>query len=167
MAMILGLSIANFTILHVIISLIGIAAGLVVMFAMLGSNKASGWTAIFLLFTVLTSATGFLFPFKGATPAFIVGVTSIVILAIALYALYGQHLASSWRWIYVLTAVLAQWFNSFVLFVQSFQKIGFLAALAPTQSEPPFMAAQGIELLFYVPDRLLAVRKFHPELRIA
>jgi hypothetical protein len=165
--MIIGLSTANFTLLHVIISLIGIAAGLVVIFAMIGSNRANGWTAIFLLFTVLTSATGFLFPFKGPTPALIVGVISLLVLAITLYARYAQRMMRSWRWIYVIAAVVAQWFNSFVLVVQSFQKVGFLAALAPTQSEPPFLAAQGAVLLFYVVTGFIALRKFHPPMALA
>jgi hypothetical protein len=96
--MILGMSAANFTLLHVIISLIGIFAGFVVLFAMAGAHRAAGWTALFLLTTVLTSATGFLFHSASFGPSHAVGVISLVVLAVALLALYGRHLAGSWRW---------------------------------------------------------------------
>jgi hypothetical protein len=121
--MIAGLSIENFTILHVAISLIGIVSGLIVLFGMLGARRLAGWTALFLATTVLTSVTGFMFPINGLTPAIVVGVISIVILAIALMALYVKHLSGAWRWIYVTTALAALYFNVFVLIVQSFQKV--------------------------------------------
>jgi hypothetical protein len=156
--MILGLSTANFTVLHVIISLIAIVSGLVVLFGMLGSRRLLGWTALFLLTTILTSVTGFLFPIHGFTPAIAVGVMSLLVLAIALIALYGKHLASAWRWIYVAMAVTALWFNVFVLIVQSFQKLAALKPLAPTQSEPPFLIAQAVALAFFI----LAAVRFRP-----
>jgi len=162
--MIIGLSTATFTLIHVIISLIGIAAGLIVFAGLLRSEPRPGWTAIFLIFTILTSATGFLFPIHGPTPALIVGVISLAVLAITLLALYVFHMMHAWRWIYVVTALLALWFNCFVLVVQSFQKIAFLNALAPTQSEPPFLIAQSFLLLAFVIFGFLAVRRFHPEL---
>src|SRR5215469_15595705 len=102
--MMLGLSLSAFTTLHVVISLIAIVAGLVVMFGMLSSTKPGGLTAIFLLFTILTSVTGFMFPFNGVTPGILIGILSCVLLAIACVALYGQKLTGAWRWIYVLTA---------------------------------------------------------------
>ena len=135
--MIIGLSIPAFTVLHVVITLIAIATGFVVMFGMLGSKRLPGWTAIFLLMTILTSVTGFMFPIHGFTPALGVGAVSLVILAIALFALYGKHLAGAWRWIYVVTALAALWFNVFVLIVQSFEKLSLLNASAP-QVGPPF-----------------------------
>ena len=138
--MIAGLSIENFTILHVAISLIGIVSGLIVLFGMLRARRLPGWTALFLATTVLTSVTGFMFPINGLTPAIVVGVISIVILAIALMALYVKHLSGAWRWIYVTTALAALYFNVFVLIVQSFQKVPALQKLAPTQSEPPSCA---------------------------
>lgn len=161
--MILGMSLSTFTTVHVIISLIGIFSGLVVLFGMLGSRPLPAWTAIFLATTVLTSVTGFMFP-RGAsvTPAQIVGGISLVVLAVALYALYVRHLSSVWRWIYVTTAVIALYFNSFVAVVQSFQKISFLQTLAPTQSEPPFAVAQIVVLAFFVIFGFLAARRFHP-----
>jgi len=161
--MVLGLSISTFTLVHVIISLIGIVSGIVVMFGMLGSNRLAGLTALFLVTTVLTSATGFLFPFSGVTPALVVGIISLVILAIALFALYARHLGGSWRGIYVVTALMALYLNCFVLVVQSFQKLSFLQPLAPTQSEPPFLIAQGALLLVFLVLGFVAVRLFHPE----
>jgi hypothetical protein len=160
--MILGLSTANFTVLHVIISLIAIVSGLVVLFGMLGSRRLLGWTALFLLTTILTSVTGFLFPIHGFTPAIAVGVVSLLVLVVALTALYGKHLASAWRWIYVAMAVTALWFNVFVLIVQSFQKLAALKPLAPTQSEPPFLIAQAVALAFFVMLGILAAVRFRP-----
>jgi hypothetical protein len=148
--------------LHVIISLIAIVVGFIAAFGMLQSRPMPGWTAVFLVTTVLTSVTGFLFPFSGMTPGIIVGIISMVFLAVALFALYGQHLNAAWRWIYVVSAMVALWFNVFVLIVQSFQKISFLKALAPTQSEPPFQITQGAGLLLVVVLTIMAVRKFHP-----
>ncbi|MGY4483292.1 hypothetical protein ACVWWR_002483 [Bradyrhizobium sp. LM3.2] len=120
--MVLGLSLPAFTMVHVIISLIGIAAGLVVMFGLLGSKPMPGLTAIFLLFTILTSATGFLFPFKELLPSHIIGIISLVLLAIACIALYGMKLAGVWRPVYIVTAMISLYFNVFVLVIQSFLK---------------------------------------------
>src|SRR3979409_1755971 len=150
--MILGMSLSTFVLVHVIISLVGIAAGFVVMFGMLGSNRMPGWTALFLLFTILTSATGFLIPpllSDKLLPSHMIGILSLVLLAIACFALYSQKLSGAWRWIYRLTARLAQYFNLFVLVIQSFLKVGPLHALAPSvpPSEPPFAIAQGIVLV--------------------
>src|SRR5437899_11075397 len=117
--MVLGLSLSTFTTVHVIISLIAIASGLIVMFGMLGSNKLPGLTAIFLLFTILTSATGFLFPFEQLLPSHMIGILSLVLLAIAGIALYGMKLSGAWRWIYVLTAMISLYLNVFVLIIQS------------------------------------------------
>src|SRR5262249_14965068 len=129
--MMLGLSLSAFTTLHVVISLIAIVAGLIVMFGMLGAKKAPGLTGIFLLFTILTSVTGFMFPFNGVTPGIVIGILSIILLAIACVALYLQQLSGAWRWIYVLTALLSLYLNVFVLMVQSFVKIPPLHELAP------------------------------------
>jgi hypothetical protein len=165
--MILGMSLSTFVLVHVIISLIGIGAGFIVMFAMLGSNRTPGWTALFLLLTILTSATGFLIPplvSDKLLPSHMIGALSLVLLAIACFALYGQKLSGSWRWIYVLTALLAQYFNVFVLVIQSFLKIGPLHALAPSvpPSEPPFAVAQGVVLVFFIIFIIGAIRRFHP-----
>jgi hypothetical protein len=163
--MILGLSLSTFVLVHVIISLIGIVAGFIVMFGMLGSNRVPGWTAIFLLFTILTSATGFLIPpllFDKLLPSHMIGILSLVLLAIACFALYGQKLSGAWRWIYVLTALLSLYLNVFVLVIQSFLKVGPLHALAPSvpPSEPPFAVVQGVVLVFFIIVIIGAVRRF-------
>jgi hypothetical protein len=160
--MMLGLSLSTFTIVHVIISLIAIVAGFIAVFGMLTGNRMAGWTAIFLGTTILTSATGFGFPFDKVLPSHIVGAISLVFLAVAVFALYVQHLAGAWRWIYVVSAIISLWFNVFVLIVQSFMKISALKALAPTQSEPPFQIAQGAALVLFVVLAIVAVRKFRP-----
>jgi hypothetical protein len=149
--------------------LIAIAAGIVVMFGMVRSHRMPGWTAIFLLTTILTSVTGFMFPIRGFTPALGGGMISIVLLAVALLALYVKKLAGAWRWIYVVTAIAALWFNVFVLIVQSFQKVAFLNPLAP-QVGPPFAGAtntqfaiaQTAALVLFVLLGIFAVIKFRP-----
>jgi hypothetical protein len=160
--MMLGLSLSTFTTIHVIISLIAIATGFVTVFGMLTGNRMASWTAIFLVTTILTSVTGFGFPFDHVLPSHIVGAISLVVLAVALFAVYVNHLAGAWRWIYVVSAIIALWFNVFVLIVQSFMKISALKALAPTQSEPPFQIAQGAALVLFVVLAILAVRQFRP-----
>lgn len=160
--MILGMSLSTFTTVHVIISLVGIASGLVALYGMLQGKKMGGWMALFLLTTILTSATGFLFPFTTLLPSHKVAIISLVVLAIALVALYGFHLSAAWRWIYVVTAVVALYLNCFVGVVQAFQKISFLKPLAPTQSEPPFLIAQLLLLAIFIGLGFLAIRRFHP-----
>src|SRR5512140_3108559 len=158
--MIIGLSIDNFTLLHVAITLIAIVSGFIVLFGMLGAHRLPGWTVLFLVTTILTSVTGFMFPIHGFTPALGVGIISMVILAVALLALYSKHLAGPWRWIYVAATVSALWFNVFVLIVQSFQKLSVLHALAPTQSEPPFLIAQGVALAAFLVLGIMASVRF-------
>ncbi len=160
--MLFGMSLSTFTLLHVIISLIGIVTGLIVLYGLLKSRRMDGWTFIFLLTTVLTSVTGFLFPFNGFTPAIAFGILSMILLIAAIAARYAYHLAGSWRWVYVVAAVISLYLNCFVLVVQSFLKIPALHALAPTGSEPPFAILQGIVLVFFLITGFLAVRRFHP-----
>jgi hypothetical protein len=148
--------------IHVIISLVAILAGFVVLCGMLGAKACNSWTTVFLWTTLLTSVTGFFFPFHGFTPAIGVSVVSLFILAPVFYARYAKKLAGAWCWIYVVGSVLALYLNFFVLIVQSFQKISVLHALAPTQSELPFAVAQGIALLTFIVLGIRAVRRFHP-----
>jgi hypothetical protein len=161
--MVFGVSLSTYTVIHTILSLIGIAAGIVALFLMIGGRLSKGWTWLFLFTTILTSVTGFGFPVTGLMPSHIFGVISLVVLAIALYALYSKHLAGAWRWIYVVTAAIALYLNCFVGVVQAFQKLPPLQPLAPTQSEPPFQIAQLVLLLVFIILGFLAVRKFHPE----
>jgi hypothetical protein len=165
--MILGMSLATFTLLHVVISVIAIVAGFVVIVGMIDGKGLPAWTALFLLTTVLTSVTGFLFPFGGITPGIVVGIISSVLLIIALFAFYIRHLTHAWRWIYTVTATTALYLNVFVSIVQSFQKIPFLQGLAPTQSEPPFLIAQGIALGVVFVLGILAVMRFRPGMPVA
>ena len=162
--MVLGLSLPAFTMVHVIISLIAIVSGFVVLSGLFSSNRMPGMTGLFLLTTILTNATGFLFPFEKLLPSHIIALLSLVLLAIACIALYGMKLSGSWRWIYVVTAMISLYFNVFVLVIQSFLKIGPLHALAPSvpPSEPPFAIVQGIVLVFFVVAIIGAVRRFRP-----
>jgi len=162
--MILGMSLSTFTGLHVIISLIAIVSGLIVMFGLLGSNRRPSLTATFLFFTILTSATGFLFPFDKLLPSHMIGIVSLLLLAIACFALYAMKLSAAWRWIYVLTALIALYLNVFVLVIQGFLKLAPLHALAPSvpPSEPPFAIIQAIVLLFFVVVITRAIRRFRP-----
>ena len=152
---------------HVIISLIGIASGLIALAGLLSGKLLRGWTALFLATTVLTSASGFPLPPFGLDPPRMVGILSLVLLAIAIAALYGFHLVGAWRWIYVGTAVASLYLNCFVAVAQAFQKLSFLKPLAPTQSEPPFVVAQLVVLAAFVVCGVLAVRAFHPAIRAA
>jgi hypothetical protein len=158
------MSLATFTLLHVIISLVGIVAGILVMVGLLGSSQMPGMTAIFLLTTMLTSATGFLFPFTQLLPSHMVGILSLVLLAIACLALYVMKLSGPWRWIYVLTAIVSLYLNVFVLVIQGFLKVPFLHALAPSvpPSEPPFAVVQGLVLLFFALMIIGGIRRFRP-----
>jgi hypothetical protein len=160
--LVLGMSLATFTLVHVILSLIGIAAGLVVLFGMLAAKRLEGWTALFLITTILTSVTGFFFPVAGFMPSHAVGIVSLVFLAAALVARYAGALAGAWRLTYVVSATVALYLNVFVLVVQGFQKVAFLEALAPTQSEPPFLIAQFAVLAIFIGLGVLAARGFHP-----
>lgn len=158
--MILGLSLATFTFLHVLVSLIAIAAGFIVVLGMIARNPLPRWTALFLVTTILTNLSGFLFPFKGFTPGIVVGILSTILLALAWIARYGGRLAGAWRGTFVVTAVIALYFNFFVLIVQSFEKVPALKALAPTQSEPPFKIAQLATLVVFVVLSTLAFKQF-------
>ena len=160
--MILGMSVGAFTILHVAITLVAIGSGLIVVGGMFASDRLPVTTALFLFTTALTSVTGFLFPIHGFTPALGVGIVACVILAVALFALYKEHLVGAWRWIYVITAVVSLYLNVFVLVVQSFVKVAALNALAPTQNEPPFAITQAVVLAIFVLITLIAVIKFRP-----
>src|SRR5258708_14746542 len=147
--MILGMSLATFTMVHVFVSLTAIVTGLVVMFGMLGSRRMPGLTAIFLMFTILTSASGFLIPpllFEKPLPSHMIGILSLAVLAVACFARYCTKLAGAWRWIYALTALVSLYLNIFVLVIQSFLKVPALHALAPSgpPGEPPVTIAQGI-----------------------
>jgi hypothetical protein len=164
LAMMLGLSLENFTLLHVVISLVAVASGLVVMFGMLGSQRMPALTGVFLLTTILTSVTGLMFPFTELLPSHVLSIISLVLLAIACVALYGRRLAGFWRPVYVVTALVSLYLNVFVLVIQSFLKIPVLHALAP--GNPPnatiFAIVQGIVLLLFAAAIFSVWRRFRP-----
>jgi hypothetical protein len=161
--MILGMTLSSFTLLHVILSLVGIATGLIVVYGLMTGKRFDAWTAIFLLFTVLTSLTGFLFPFTHLLPSHIVGALSLLMLAVAIVARYPRRLEGAWRRIYVICAMVALYLNCFVLVAQMFLKVPALHALAPKGNEPPFLIAQLALLAIFVWLTIVAARRFHCE----
>jgi hypothetical protein len=160
--MILGMSVSTFTLVHVLLSLIGIFAGFVVVYGFLKGRLLNGWNGLFLATTVLTSVTGFLFHSTQFGPPHFVGIISLVLLGFSVAALYAFDLAGPWRWIYAATATLALYLNVFVGVVQAFQKVSVLQALAPTQSEPPFAIAQGIVLVIFLVLTVLSSKRLRP-----
>jgi len=152
-----------YTIIHTLISLIAIFTGFLVLLGMIAGKRLDGWTKWFLTTAVLTTVTGFFFPFHGFTPAFGLGIISLPFLAITIFARCSRHLAGAWRWIYVIGAVICLYFNLFVLVVQSFEKVPALHAMAPTQTEPPFKLVQLIVLVLTIVLGIFAVVRFHPE----
>jgi hypothetical protein len=157
-----GIPTASFLQIHVAVSLVGIASGLVAVYGLLSGKMLAGWTALFLATTVLTSVTGFPLPPFGFDPPRAIGILSLALLALAILALYALRLAGPWRAVYIVTALIALYLNAFVGVIQAFQKLSFLHPLAPTQSEPPFIIAQLAVLIAFVVFGILAVRRFHP-----
>lgn len=160
--MILGLSSLQFTFLHVFLSLVGIGAGMFLIYGLLSSRRLNILTALFLVTTLATSLTGFLFPFKGVTPGIILGVLSVIALIVAIVALYVRRLAGPWRATYVVSACVAFYFNFFVLIAQTFDKVPALHTIAPTQSAPTFGITQFAVLVIFVLLTVRAVKRFHP-----
>src|SRR5215216_1309794 len=160
--MVLGMTIQTFTLLHVVLSLIGIGTGLIVVWGMLTGRRYEGWTAVFLGSTVLTSVTGFMFPapLSPLLPSHITGIISLAVLLPTLLALYVFELAGFWRWVYIGGALLALYLNVFVGVVQAFVKIDFLRPLAPTQAELPFLVAQIVVLLLFCALGVIAIMRF-------
>ena len=152
----------TFTQIHVVLSFIGIIAGLVALFGLFKNNPLNGWTHVFLLTTAATTLTGFLFPFRGFTPALGTGIVSTLVLIPTFLGRYTFHYAGAWRRIYVIGAVASLYLNCFVLVVQAFLKVPALNALAPQGKEPPFVLAQGLVLVLFVIAGILAVRRFRP-----
>ena len=163
--MVLGLSLSTFTLLHVVLSLVGIVAGIVIVIGMLGSSQLPAWTALFLVSMVLTDVTGFFFPAAALLPSHVVGVISLMALLMAIIALYVFRLNGLWRWLYVGATGIAVYLDVFVGVAQAFEKLDFLRPLAPTQSEPPFLIAQLALLSLFLVLGIVAARRFHPPAR--
>jgi len=157
-----GTPVSLLPLVHVILSLVGIASGIVVVFGLWQNTLLSRWTAIFLVTTAATSATGFLFFSASFGPPHIVGIVSLVVLALASWGLYASHLVAGWRRVYTIGAILALYLNVFVGVAQAFQKIPYLRAMAPTQKEPPFLIAQAVVLILFVLAGAVALKRFHP-----
>jgi len=164
--MVLGMSLHSFTLLHVVISILQLGTGAIVV-AELMAGRRSGLTGFNLVITALTSITGFLFPFHGVTPGIVLGVISMLLLVLAIVALYGRQLQGSWRTTYAVSAVLLLYLDAFVAVVQSFQKIGPLHMRAPTGKEAPFAVAQGALLLAFLGIGYLACRGFRRRRAVA
>jgi len=161
--MILGLTMEQFTFLHVFVSLVAIGAGIFVLYGLLNAKSLRILTALFFVTTIATSLTGFLFPFRGVTPGIILGVLSMIVLLLGIVALYMQKLAGPWRGVYVVSVMLAFYFNFFVLVVQSFEKVPALNAVAPTMSSPGFAITQLIVLLIFILLTVRSFKRFRPE----
>jgi hypothetical protein len=140
----------TFTAVHVVLSVVGIGSGLVVLFGLLTGERVERWTALFVASTTATSVTGLGFPFDHLLPSHVVAVISLLALAVAIVARYAFHLAGAWRRLYVIAAMAALYLNVFVFVVQAFEKVSALKAMAPTQSEPPFLLAQLVVLALFV-----------------
>src|SRR6266705_641486 len=149
-----------YTIIHTLIGFVAIFIGIVVLFGMLAGNRLDCWTKWFLITAVLTTVTGFFFPFHGFTPAIGLGIISLPFLAVTILARCSRHLAGAWRWIYVIGAVICLYFNLFVLVVQLFEKVPALHAIAPTQTEMPFKLTQLVVLVLSVVLASIAVVRF-------
>ncbi len=160
--MVLGMSLAAFTTLHVLISIAALLLGIAFVVTLLQGKEVPSVTGLFLLFTIATSATGFLFPADTLLPSHITGIISLVVLAAASVARFTFRLAGHWRLIFIVTAIMSFYLNAFVFVVQAFLKVPNLHDLAPTGAEPPFAAAQGVVLVAFVGLGFLAVRRFHP-----
>jgi hypothetical protein len=158
--MIFSMTVHTFTLVHVVLSLVGIGSGLIVVFGMMAGKRLNGLTALFLLTTIATSATGFGFPVEKLLPSHVIGIISLVLLALALVARYVGHLAGGWRGTYAICAVIALYLNVFVLIVQSFLKVPALHAMAPKGNEPPFLIAQVIVMVIFIVVGIKAVKGF-------
>jgi hypothetical protein len=158
--MVWGLSLSTFTLVHVLLSLVGIASGFVVVSGLLRGRERGGWTTLFLGTTVATSVTGFGFPVDHLLPSHVIGFLSLVILALAILARYGLSLMGAWRWVYVIGAMVALYLNVFVGVVQAFLKVPALHALAPQQTEPPFVVTQGVVLVLFIVLTVLVAKRF-------
>jgi hypothetical protein len=160
--MLQSLHVMQFTYLHVFLSVVGLGAGVFVVIGFFSSKRFSILTSTFLVSTFLTSLSGFLFPFHGVTPGIVIGILSLIVLFVAIYALYARKMAGEWRKIYVISACVALYFNFFVLVAQAFDKVRALHSIAPSQTSPGFAIAELAVLVLFVLITIRAVQKFHP-----
>ena len=154
------INLPTYTQIHVELSVVGIIAGLVVVGGLMAGVRFSRWVDLFLATTVLTNVTGFGFPFVTLLPSHLVGGLSLLVLPVAIAALYWKHLAGAWRQVFVVLSVVALYLNVFVLVAQLLQKIPVLAALAPNPQAPAFAVTQALVLAVFVGLGWAAVRGF-------
>lgn len=157
------IDLTTYTTIHTALSLVALASGIIVVIGLLVSQPSPIWNAIFLATAVATNATGFGFPFTTFLPSHGVALVALVVLVPTIIGYYGFGLSGAWRWIYAVGVVLSLYFDAFVAIAQAFMKIPALTALAPTGSEPPFAAAQGVTLVIFAVLAVLAVIRFHPQ----
>lgn len=163
--MILGLSMSSFTLMHVVLSMAGIGTGFIVMFGLLAGKRLDGWTMIFILTTMATCVTGFLFPFERLFPSHVLGLSSLLVVVVVIWARYWFQLEGAARWIFVVGVAIALYLNVFVAIVQAFRKVPSLNAMAPTQTEKPFIIAQLVNLGIFVVLAILAAKRFRVDQR--
>ena len=163
--MILGMSTSAFTLIHVLLCLAAIGTGFIVIFGLLAGKRLDGWTVIFIVTSMSASVTGFLFPFEQLLASHVLGLLSLFVLVVAIWARYWFQLAGAWRWVYVVGAALALYLNVFVAIVQAFRKIPVLTGMAPTQTEPPFVIAQILNLGIFVVLTIRAGKRFRVDER--
>jgi hypothetical protein len=157
-------SVTTFTLIHVLLSVVGIVAGLVVAGGLVAGRRLDGWTGLFLVTTALTNASGFGFPFVTFMPSYAVGVLSLIILPVVVAARYWKQLSGGWRTVYVAGSVLVLYLNVFVLIAQLFRRVPALIVLAPKQMEPPFVVTQLAVMALFIWLGVAATRGFrsHP-----
>jgi hypothetical protein len=158
--MILGLTLTTFTLLHTVVSVVGIITGLVVAGGLAAGKRFDGLALVFLVTTIATSVTGFGFPFVKLLPSHAVGIVSLIVLAVIIVAQYVMHFAGVWRPTYAAGIVFATYLNTFVLVTQLFRRLPALIVSAPTQSEPPFLLTQGLTLALFAWLGVAAVKGF-------
>lgn len=156
-------NLTTFTLIHVVLSLFGIFAGLVVAGGLVAGVRLDGWTGLFLVTTALTNITGFGFPFVGFLPSHGVGVISLLILPFVFVARYRKQLTGAWRGVYVVGSVLVLYLNVFVLVVQLFRRVPALIVAAPKQNEPPFLLTQLVVMALFIGLGIAAMKRFHPK----
>jgi hypothetical protein len=157
------MNITSLTLVHTVISIVAIAAGLVVAGGLIAGVRIDGWTGIFLVTTALTSITGFFFPFTQLLASHWVGIISLLILPFVIAARYWKHLRHTWRAVYVVGTVIVLYLNFFILLVQLFRRIPALIVAAPKQTEPPFVVTQLLVLALFVWLGFAAFRRFRPQ----
>jgi hypothetical protein len=163
--MVLSISAETYTFLHVMIGLVGIGLGLVVMFRILTGRRLYRLPPLFFVATLTAILTGFGFPQTCLLPTHIIGILSIVVLAVTIPACCVFHREGVWRDVFVIGSATTLYLSIFVFLMKVLLKFPALHALAPTQRQkcPPFLISQFIILALFVAVTNLAIKKFHSD----